>query len=282
MKARTPDEWLELAVKAEAEGQHDLARELEGKAVAAESAPKGPKEYQGPSAQRVMALIPRESLPGEEWRDIAGFEGKYQISNFGRMWSQTRRNRTAVTEAGVREIGGKFIYGALRTGPNGTRVAALTRGPGNYVEWPLSILVVETFTDAALLPEHRDGNPNNCSLDNLLLRRPSQRGSGSIRKALRSMTAVHRRMKPARPVLDRVHVTKQAEAHDGRRKQTPGPTQRKSVAGKRLEGYGHHIGHWLTVHGGSRLYDRSSDTGQPGYYRVDSSVDQAWMVWGGL
>jgi len=281
MKARSPDEWLELAVKAEAEGQHDLAREFESKAVAAESAPKrhGPKEYQGPSAQRVITLIPRADLPGEEWRDIQGFEGKYQISNFGRMWSLTRRISTVVTEAGIREIGGRFIYGAMRTGPEGTRVAALTKSAGKNIELPLAALVVETFTDAALLPEHRDGNPNNCSLNNLMLRRPSQRGTGSIRKALRPMTVVYRRMKPARPVLDRTQVTKQAEAHDGRRQRRNGSaTERQSVALPRLAS----LGRRLPVYGPGYLDGSRSGDGNSRNHTVDGPVDQACMVWGGL
>lgn len=32
-----------------------------------------------------------ENLPGEEWRDIAGYDGRYQISNKGRIKSLVRR-----------------------------------------------------------------------------------------------------------------------------------------------------------------------------------------------
>lgn len=214
--ARSADEWLGMAIRAEEQGQVDLAREFESKAAAAElsklTRKRGSKEYQGPSQARVVTLMPRESLPGEEWRDIQGFGGVYQVSNLGRMWSTVRRIHTSLTEAGVKEIGGRYIYGVQRVGPEGTRLAALTKEAGKIVELPLAALVVETFTDAALLPEHRDGNPHNCSLDNLMLRRPSQRGSGSIRKAIKPRTVVYQRMKPLLPVLDRIVVTQQAEA----------------------------------------------------------------------
>jgi len=34
-----------------------------------------------------FSLLTTETLKGEEWRDIEGFNGKYQISNYGRVKS---------------------------------------------------------------------------------------------------------------------------------------------------------------------------------------------------
>ena len=52
-----------------------------------------------------------ENLEGEIWKDVVGYEGRYIVSNMGRVWSLTRR----VKECGRGKCGvlGRF----LQTGP---------------------------------------------------------------------------------------------------------------------------------------------------------------------
>ena len=47
------------------------------------------------------------NLPGEEWRDVVGFEGRYMVSNYGRVKSlpnQTRSDERILKEHVVRNI----------------------------------------------------------------------------------------------------------------------------------------------------------------------------------
>lgn len=53
-----------------------------------------------------------ERLPGEEWRDVPGYEGEYQISSTGRMWSYPRER----TSRGILKpvVNGRYLRVALR------------------------------------------------------------------------------------------------------------------------------------------------------------------------
>ena len=227
---RTPDDWLALAAQAEADGNAGLAREYEDKALAAEQ----PKE---PPLERLAKLMAKrveeresgdlryqfgdktftkrwepnetESEPGEEWRDIQGYEGVYMVSSHGRVWSIPR-----ISTTGDRRVGGRVIAGGAR---EDLRWITLVDKDGQKHAVPLAALVLETFMDWAVCPEHKDGDTRNCRLDNLVLRKPSERRRNSfttVRKAIKPKTVVVGRQRPLMPVLDRTHVRRAENAPD--------------------------------------------------------------------
>lgn len=97
----------------------------------------------------------------EEWRDVVGFEGLYQVSNLGRVKSCER-----VTSNG-RPINEHLLKG---TG-TGTDYRSVSLWKNNY--WNNKLihrLVAEAFLpNPDNLPEvnHKDSNPKNNRLDNL-------------------------------------------------------------------------------------------------------------------
>lgn len=104
----------------------------------------------------------------EEWRDVPGFVGKYQVSDVGRIRSLDREVRTA---KGVQHWPGKvlspfvdstgYLYANLGNGGG---------GGGSAKKCLLHRLVLTAFKGAA--PDgmeacHHDGNRQNASLSNL-------------------------------------------------------------------------------------------------------------------
>ena len=70
------------------------------------------------------------NLPGEVWRDIEGFEGKYQVSNMGRVKSLTRKvwNYTKpgrILKPGMKENG--YLHVSLRNGDKSEKHAHVHR-----------------------------------------------------------------------------------------------------------------------------------------------------------
>lgn len=88
----------------------------------------------------------------EEWRDIVGFEGKYRVSSYGRVWSNRRKKYLA---PGVNTSG--YAQVALRVG-------------GKYYYRSVHRLVMEAFSEdfsEDLEVNHKDENKLNNRLDNL-------------------------------------------------------------------------------------------------------------------
>jgi hypothetical protein len=104
---------------------------------------------------------------GEIWRDIPGYEGKYQASTHGRIRSVTREI-TQMSRYGkpfTRTIRGRV----LRPGPVVTGHLYVVLGHGAHGT-PVHTLVALTFIGprpAGLDVCHNDGNPKNNRLDNL-------------------------------------------------------------------------------------------------------------------
>ncbi len=131
-----------------------------------------------------VALLPikagystRPDLPGEQWRDIAGYEGCYQVSNLGRIYSLPR-----IVDAiyGKRTMRGRFMrrspYQGVSAGTLYFRVFLQRNrdkgGGKDYVR--VAVLVWEAFRSPIPhdhVPSHLDGDPSNCALDNLVLRK---------------------------------------------------------------------------------------------------------------
>jgi len=108
----------------------------------------------------------------EEWRDVPGYEGQYQVSDMGRVRSVDRvKTFPAYTTSGgiaraasVRRFKGKM----LRPGPQPSGHLSVAIGKGNSRQ--VHQLVMEAFVGACP-PEHEvlhgDGNPANNALTNL-------------------------------------------------------------------------------------------------------------------
>lgn len=98
----------------------------------------------------------------EQWKDIEGYEGLYQVSNLGRVWSVKRKERG-------RTFGGKLH--SIRTDRRGRCSIQLSReGKQEYMSLPR--LVATYFVenpDPQTMTEvnHKDEDPSNNRADNL-------------------------------------------------------------------------------------------------------------------
>lgn len=105
----------------------------------------------------------------EKWADIPGLEGRYMVSNMGRVRSVGRHVRTMLRNGafGERFIKGKVLAQQLRSGyPQVTFLDA----EGNRLSALVHRLVAKAFVPNPLgLPEvnHIDANPENPVFENL-------------------------------------------------------------------------------------------------------------------
>lgn len=106
----------------------------------------------------------------EQWRDVAGFEGKYAISSLGRVWSHGGRR---VLKPGF--PGRSSSYPAV----------ALYDGRGGCFQRYLHRLVAEAFLPPAPSPayelDHINGNPADARAMNLRWMTPGENKAASIR-----------------------------------------------------------------------------------------------------
>lgn len=101
----------------------------------------------------------------EEWRDIKGFEGLYQVSNMGRVKSQSRKVRA--NTCGIRLLPEKILRDCKSN--SGYKLVVLCK-EGKHFNKMVHRLVAESF-----LPNpqnfaevnHKDEDKLNNSLDNL-------------------------------------------------------------------------------------------------------------------
>ncbi|CCV12929.1 hypothetical protein MESS4_510096 [Mesorhizobium sp. STM 4661] len=99
-----------------------------------------------------------ENLPGEDWRPVVGYEGRYEISNLGRVKSLVRPYRRSE----------KILYQGTETG--GYLKVELSKD-SKIKTHKVHILVLNSFR--GLCPPHlrdgchRDGIPSNNKLPNL-------------------------------------------------------------------------------------------------------------------
>ena len=101
----------------------------------------------------------------EEWKDIQGFEGWYQISNYGNIKSLDRFSPGKNNS--VRHLKGAFMK--LNIDTNGYHIICLYKNKIRY-DFKVHRLVAQTFIpNPDNLPEvnHIDGNKLNNHVDNL-------------------------------------------------------------------------------------------------------------------
>jgi hypothetical protein len=102
----------------------------------------------------------------EEWRDIKGYEGKYQVSNMGRVRSMDRFAR--VCGNGQLLVKGRILV--LGKYPNGYTMVTITNGKGKVSAKLVHRLVAQAFIpnpDGLPQVNHKDENIENNTVDNL-------------------------------------------------------------------------------------------------------------------
>ncbi len=98
-----------------------------------------------------------ENMPNEEWRDIAGFEGAYQISNMGRVKSLRRQTHKSVAILNPGQIKRGYLFVMLYA--NGIRQQMLVH----------RLVAQEFIPNPNNLPfvNHKDENSQNNCAENL-------------------------------------------------------------------------------------------------------------------
>ena len=66
-----------------------------------------------------------EDIPGEIWKDISGYEGLYQVSNYGRVKGLERKARSATSKTGYRIVKSAIIQQSFT--PNQEFQVSLTK-----------------------------------------------------------------------------------------------------------------------------------------------------------
>lgn len=96
---------------------------------------------------------------GEEWRDVVGFEGYYQVSNWGRVKTVSHKSKD-----------GRNVKEQIRKAQGSTYLAIDLWKNGTAFHKSVHRLVAEAFLpNLDNLPEvnHKDCNPKNNRVDNL-------------------------------------------------------------------------------------------------------------------
>lgn len=137
----------------------------------------------------------------EIWKDIPGYEGRYQASDLGRVRSVDREVRTMHrgTTWGVRRILGRVLVPQPQ---NSGYLLVHLYAEGRRRALTVHTLVARTFIPNPLkLPEvnHRDTNKSHCEVDNL----EWSSSSGNKRHALAN-GLLHRAIRVKCPTTGRI------------------------------------------------------------------------------
>lgn len=104
------------------------------------------------------------SFCSEEWRDIPGYEGKYQVSSLGRIRSVDRR--VSICHGATRLMRGRVLKPAgQKTDPH-LRVVLGHGANGSCVHQLVALAFLGPCPDGQEV-RHLDGNPLNNRVDNL-------------------------------------------------------------------------------------------------------------------
>ena len=107
----------------------------------------------------------------EEWRDINGYEGKYQVSNKGRVKSVDREvNMIKIDKSsGLRKVKGQFISILKPTDLYKYYGVSLSDGRNNKRHFLHRLIAIAFIPNPNNKPcvNHKDGNKLNNDIDNL-------------------------------------------------------------------------------------------------------------------
>ena len=150
-----------------------------------------------PNSERWLSL---EDLPNEEWRDIKGFEGLYQISNYGRVKSLEKILFCKRYNISGRHYDTKILKN--NKSKDGYYKIQLFKD-GLYKTIKISRLVAQAFIpNPENKPEvnHKDGNKTNNQVSNLEWNTTSENGKHAWNMGLRTKN-FGKNNKSSKPIL---------------------------------------------------------------------------------
>lgn len=158
-----------------------------------------------------------ESLPNEEWRDIVGYEGLYQVSNLGRVKVLPRIKRTPSTTFLSEE---KIVVPKIDKG--GYLRVALCRDKGMRRFLVHRLVATSFFGDNPhMTVNHKDENKTNNSVENLeyLTRAENVKyGTGIKRSAMARVDNPNVRKTPVKQyTLDGVFIKRYISINQAKR-----------------------------------------------------------------
>jgi len=107
-------------------------------------------------------------LEGEEWRDISGYEGIYQVSSFGRVRTVDGKTTESIKH-GTRKWAGRVMSGKGKNVKTGPRVSLWKDKKSK--DYLVARLVCTEFhgvpEDPKMTVNHKDGNRFNNHISNL-------------------------------------------------------------------------------------------------------------------
>lgn len=130
-----------------------------------------------------------EDLPGEIWKDIRGFEGKYQCSNKGRVKTLSRSYWAGLDYTCLRHIEEAILKPCVSK-RGYLRVDLRTGSAEGHCQKWVHNLVARTFYDnydMSLVPNHIDGVKTNNCIENLELVTQKENIHHAVRTGLKRM-----------------------------------------------------------------------------------------------
>lgn len=130
-----------------------------------------------------------KDLPGEIWKDIRGFEGKYQCSNKGRVKSLPRHYWTGRDNTCLRQVKGGILAQSI-SNMGYLRVVLSMGREKRFCLKSVHSLVARTFYnnyDMSLVTNHIDGIKTNNCIENLELITAKENVRHAIRTGLKKV-----------------------------------------------------------------------------------------------
>ena len=103
----------------------------------------------------------------EEWKDVLGFDGNYQVSSFGNVRSLDKEVRTSIRHSKARKVRGRVLKPHVKS--HGYYAVSLPKN-GKWHATEVHRLVARAFLpnpDKKKTVNHKDGNKLNNHVENL-------------------------------------------------------------------------------------------------------------------